>query len=249
MTELLYLDQAYSTEFDARVVASAEDGTELDRTLFYPEGGGQPCDTGRLARADGSSWKVARVDKTSGRTLHRLEGVDPPVAGDRLHGSVDWPLRYTHMRYHTAVHLLSGAAFARFGSDITGSQIAATGARLDLVLPEANRGTCEQLVEAANQEIAAARAVEVRWVDPAELERSPSLVRVRRDLVPAGERLRLIDIVGFDVQADGGTHVRSTVEVGPIHFDRFENKGARNKRLYVHLEARAPPTPETADPV
>lgn len=249
MTELLYLDRAYSIEFDARVLASGEAGTELDRTLFYPEGGGQPSDAGLLTRADGTSWEVHRVEKSAGRARHHLEGPGAPAPGERVHGRLDWPRRYLHMRYHTAVHLLSGAAFARFGSDITGSQIAATGARLDLVLPEANRATCETLVEAANQEIAAGGPVEVRWVDAAELERSPSLVRVRRDLVPAGERLRLIDIVGFDVQADGGTHVRSTREVGPIRFDRFENKGARNKRLYVHLDERAPPPPDPAVPV
>lgn len=249
MTELLYLDRSYAIEFEAHVVTSGPEGTELDRTLFYPEGGGQPSDIGVLSRADGSSWRVGRVEKARGRVLHHLEGEVAPLSDERLSGRVDWTRRYLHMRYHTAVHLLSGAAFARFGSEITGSQIAESGARLDLVLPEANRGTCETLVEAANREIAVARPVVVRWVDPDELERSPSLVRVRRDLVPVGQRLRLIDIVGFDVQADGGTHVRSTAEVGPIRFDRFENKGARNKRLYVHLEERPTPASDPAGPV
>jgi misacylated tRNA(Ala) deacylase len=246
VTELLYLDRAYAAEFDARVVRVEGDSVELDRTLFYPEGGGQPCDTGTLASRDGARWTVGAVSKEAGVARHRLEGGSAPPIGSSVHGRVDWPRRHLHMRYHTAVHLLSGAAYARFGSEITGSQIASTGARLDLVLPEARRSTCEELVATANAEIERNRPVEVRWVDAAELERSPSLVRVRRDLVPAGERLRLIDIVGFDVQADGGTHVRSTGEVGPIRFDRFENKGARNKRLYVRLEERPPPPPDAA---
>jgi misacylated tRNA(Ala) deacylase len=246
VTELLYLERAYATEFDATVVRAEGDAIELDRTLFYPEGGGQPSDIGTLASREGVQWAVTAVSKEAGVASHRFGGSAPPMAGTPVHGMVEWPRRYLHMRYHTAVHLLSGAAFARFGSDITGSQIASTGARLDLVLPEARRSTCEELVAVANAEIERNRPVEVRWVDAAELGRSPSLVRVRRDLVPAGERLRLIDIVGFDVQADGGTHVRSTGEVGSILFDRFENKGARNKRLYVRLEERGPPPPDAA---
>ncbi|MCI4334651.1 MAG: alanyl-tRNA editing protein [Thermoplasmata archaeon] len=247
MSALLYLDSAYQTHFEATVLGTGPEGVELDRTLFYPEGGGQPHDEGWLSAADGARWRVNRVSKSSGTVRHQLEPGPSPVDGLAVRGTVDWARRHRNMRYHTAVHLLSGAAFARFGSDITGSQIASTGARLDLALPEARRETAEELIREANLQVEAARRVEVRWVDAAELERTPSLVRVRRDLVPPGERLRLIDIVGFDVQADGGTHVRSTAEVGPIRLDRFENKGARNKRLYVQLEERAPTPPDDPD--
>ncbi|MCI4364081.1 MAG: alanyl-tRNA editing protein [Thermoplasmata archaeon] len=240
MTDLLYLAEAYLDRFTARVTAAADGGVLLDRTLFYPEGGGQPSDVGELTATDTTRWLVTSVEKGPDGPVHKIDG--PPLApGAAVEGRVDWASRYRNMRYHTAVHLLSGAAFARFGSEITGSQISAGGARLDLVLPEARRETAEELVREANRKVAAALPVEVRWVDSAELERTPSLVRVRRDLVPAGERLRLIDIVGFDVQADGGTHVRSTEEVGEITFERFENKGARNKRLYVTLPDRSPP--------
>ncbi|MCI4345708.1 MAG: alanyl-tRNA editing protein [Thermoplasmata archaeon] len=240
MTELLYLTEAYLDRFTARVAAPADGGVVLDRTLFYPEGGGQPSDTGELRSAAGERWTVTGVEKGPAGPLHRIQGVAPPAGAD-VEGHLDWPARYRNMRYHTAVHLLSGAAFAKFGSEITGSQISPAGARLDLVLPEARRETAEELVREANRQIASSLPVAVRWVDAAELDRTPSLVRVRRDLVPVGERLRLIDIVGFDVQADGGTHVRSTEEVGEIRFERFENKGARNKRLYVTLPDRSPP--------
>jgi misacylated tRNA(Ala) deacylase len=241
VTELLYLAEAYLDRFTAQVTASADGGVLLDRTLFYPEGGGQPSDTGELRLPDQTRLQVLRVEKRPDGPVHLIDGSVPAV-GTRVEGHLDWPSRYRNMRYHTAVHILSGAAFARFGSEITGSQISAGGARVDLVVPEARKETAEELVREANRQVAAALPVQVRWVDSAELERTPSLVRVRRDLVPMGERLRLIDIVGFDVQADGGTHVRSTEEVGEIRLERFENKGARNKRLYVTLPERSAPT-------
>jgi misacylated tRNA(Ala) deacylase len=247
--ERVYEVEAYRAELGARVVAASENRVRLDRTIFFPGGGGQPADRGTLADPAGARWSVVSLEKTDAGIEHKLDRSPLPPSGTELALELDWPLRYLHMRYHTAVHLLSGAAFRRFGSAITGSQLGAEGARVDLAIPEARANTAEELVAQANRQVDAALPVEVRWVEAAELVRNPSLVRVRPDLLPSDGRLRLIDIVGFDVQADGGTHVRSSAEVGRIRLERFENKGARNKRLYVTLEPRpAPALPRAPGP-
>lgn len=240
----LYELDSYRTRLRSRVVSADGSRVRLDQTLFFPGGGGQPHDLGTLVGEHGGRWKVRSLEKLPEGILHQVEPEPVPSTGAELDLQLDWPLRYRHMRYHTAVHLLSGAAFHRFGSAITGSQLSADGARVDLAIPEARASTAQELVDEANREVGAGLPVEVRWVDASELERNPSLVRVRPDLLPSTGKLRLIDIVGYDVQADGGTHVRSTREVGAIRLQRFENKGAKNKRLYLTLEERAPP-PET----
>jgi len=240
MADGLYLRDAYLREFDARVESAVGSDLVLDRTAFYPEGGGQPTDTGALIGPDGSRWTVESVAKSDRGILHRVAGVAPPE-GNPVHGIVDWARRYSNMRYHTCLHILSGVVFQRFGSDITGGQIYADRARMDLSIPDFDRSRAEQVVAEVNAAVQRDFPIEVRFVPRTELERNPGLVRVDASLLPDVSELRVIDIRGFDAQADGGTHVHSTREVGPVVLQKIENKGARYKRLYLSLGA--PETP------
>jgi misacylated tRNA(Ala) deacylase len=243
-TEALYLKDAYRREVEARVVRVDGDQVELDRTIFYPTGGGQPHDTGTLRGAGATTWSVEEVTwGAPGTILHRVGGTPPPV-GASVVGVVDWERRHAHMRYHTALHILSGVVFHRFASGITGGQIAVSGARMDFALPDFGRELAEQLIGQVNGVVAADRPIHVRFLSKEEAARDPTLVRVAAALAKDVPEVRLIDIEGFDVQADGGTHVRSTAEVGTVRLERLENKGAKNKRMYL----TAAGLPDTAPP-
>ena len=239
MTDGLYLHDAYLREFDARVVAASAEAVLLDRTTFYPEGGGQPGDVGRLTSASGAACDVMGVAKSAEGIIHRVGGAPPPV-GQAVHGVIDWDRRYAHMRYHTCLHILSGVVYHRFGSDITGGQIYLDRARMDLSIPDFDRNVADQVVAEVNRVVERDLPIAVRFVPREEIAHHPGLVRVDAQLVPDVPELRVIDIQGFDAQADGGTHVHSTREVGPVSLQKIENKGARNKRLYLSL---GPPVP------
>jgi misacylated tRNA(Ala) deacylase len=241
MTEALYLYDAYQTEFDSAVVSVEESKVLLGATAFYPSGGGQPCDTGILRGSDGREFRVLEVSKTPAGISHLLEAPGL-AAGSPVHGRIDWDRRLAHMRHHTALHILSGVVFRRFGSGITGGQIYADRARMDFSLPEFNRALAEELVEGMNEVVRQNLPIRVRFVSRTEIQRDPSLVRVATNLVPDVETVRLIDIEGFDVQADGGTHVRSTAEVGLARLVGLENKGARNKRMTLALSPPESPS-------
>ncbi|MCI4350879.1 MAG: alanyl-tRNA editing protein [Thermoplasmata archaeon] len=239
MTEALYLTDAYRRGCDGAIVAVHDGGVVLDATVFYPDGGGQPGDTGSLTAADGSVWKVTAVTKSPGGIVHQVEPTSPPELQTRVRAEIDWARRYQHMRYHTCLHLLSGAVFRKFGAGITGGQIYEDRARTDFSMPEFNRSVAEELIAEVNRVVVEDHPIAVRFLPRAEAEKDPSLVRVAADLMPDVTEVRLIDIVGYDVQADGGTHVRSTREVGAVRLDRIENKGAKNKRLYLVLGSPA----------
>jgi misacylated tRNA(Ala) deacylase len=244
MTEALYLYDAYQTDFEATVVSAEESRVLLGATAFYPTGGGQPCDTGILEGPEGRQFHVLEVSKTPAGISHLLDA-SGLLAGSTVHGRVDWARRLAHMRHHTALHILSGVVFRRFGSGITGGQIYADRARMDFSLPEFNREVAEELIVGMNDVVRQNIPIRVRFVARTEIQRDPSLVRVAAHLVPDVETVRLIDIEGFDVQADGGTHVRSTAEVGLARLVGVENKGARNKRMTLALSpAKAPSGPE-----
>ncbi len=234
MTRGLYLRDAYAREADSKVTVSRPGEVELDSTVFYPAGGGQPSDVGTLRGPDGSTLRVNRVEKREGAIVHVVEGT-PLSEGALVHGSIDWPLRYAHMRYHTCLHILSGVVFHRFGSGITGGQIYPDRARMDLSLPELNREVADGVVAEMNRVVERDLPIAVRFLPREEAMKDPSLVRVARELLPDVQEVRLIDIQGFDVQADGGTHVRSSKEVGTVSLLSLENKGAKNKRLYLKL--------------
>jgi len=231
---------AYLRTFEATVVSTGPEGLVLDRTAFYPSGGGQPADQGRLTLADGRTLDVMDVRKVPEGILHVVAPTSQATPGDRVAGEIDWKRRFAHMRYHTALHILSGVVYRRVGSGITGNQITAERARMDFSIPDFDRTVAEGLIEGVNEVVRERHPVTVRSIPRCEAVKDPTLVRVAQELMPEVEVVRLIDIEGFDVQADGGTHVANTSEVGVARLDKVENKGARNKRLYMTLDEPTP---------
>jgi misacylated tRNA(Ala) deacylase len=230
VTEPLFQQDAYLRTCAATVVEVAESGVVLDRTVFYPLGGGQPGDSGVLRAADGREWRVTEARKgEGGRVVHVLAaGVAPPQVGAAVEATIDWARRHAHMRMHTCLHLLGSVL--RFG--VTGGQIAADKGRLDF-------DTQEEIDKAAvtaavNALVAANHAVSSMWITDEELDRQPELVRTLSVQPPRGAgRIRLLEIPGVDLQPCGGTHVAATGEIGPVVVTKVENKGMRNKRVYV----------------
>lgn len=240
MSEALYLNDAYLKRFDAEVVSVTPEGVLLDRTAFYPSGGGQPADTGRLSLPEGGTVGVIDVRKVEDGILHLLDHASALSQGDHVTGELDWSRRFAHMRYHTALHILSGVVYRRAGSGITGNQITAERARMDFSIPGFDRTLAENFISGVNEVVRERRPVIVRFLPRTDAMKDPTLVRVAQELMPDVETVRLIDIEGFDVQADGGTHVANTGEVGFARLERIDNKGARNKRLYLTLDSPAP---------
>jgi misacylated tRNA(Ala) deacylase len=230
VTEPLFQQDGYLQTCTATVLEASETGVVLDRTVFYPLGGGQPGDSGVLRAADGREWRVTDARKgDGGRIVHVLEaGVAPPVAGTAVEASLDWERRHAHMRMHTCLHLLGSVL--RFG--VTGGQIAADKGRLDFdTQEEIDR---DAVTAAVNALVAASHGVRSLWITDEELDRQPELVRTLSVQPPRGAgRIRLLDIPGVDLQPCGGTHVATTGEIGPVVVTRVENKGRRNKRVYV----------------
>ena len=230
ITEPLFQQDAYQRRCTATVVESGDGGVVLDRTVFYPLGGGQPGDSGVLRAADGREWRVSDARKgEDGRILHVLEaGVAPPGPGTAVEASLDWDRRHAHMRMHTCLHLLGSVL--RFG--VTGGQIAADKGRLDFdTQDEIDK---EAVTAAVNALVTANRPVRSRWITDEELDRQPELVRTLSVQPPRGAgRIRLLEIPGVDLQPCGGTHVAATGEIGPVAVTKVENKGKRNKRVYV----------------
>jgi misacylated tRNA(Ala) deacylase len=231
-TEPLFQQDAYLKECTASVLEAGADGVVLDRTVFYPLGGGQPGDTGWLQSADGRRWRVVDTRKgEAGRILHRLEeGAGPPPAGTSLTAAIDWDRRHAHMRMHTALHLLGSVL--RYG--VTGGQIGAERSRLDFDTQE--EIDKEAVTAAVNALVAAGHPVRSSWITDEELDRQPDLVRTLSVQPPRGAgRVRLLEVEGVDLQPCGGTHVASTAEIGPLAVTKVESKGRRNKRVYLAL--------------
>jgi misacylated tRNA(Ala) deacylase len=230
ITEPLFQQDAYQRSCTATVVESGEGGVVLDRTVFYPLGGGQPGDSGVLRAVDGREWRVIDTRKgEGGRILHVLEaGATPPGTGTAVEASLDWERRHAHMRMHTCLHLLGSVL--RFG--VTGGQIAADKGRLDFdTQDEIDK---DAVTAAVNALVAANQAVRSMWITDEELDRQPELVRTLSVQPPRGAgRIRLLEIPGVDLQPCGGTHVAATGEIGPVTVTKVENKGKRNKRVYI----------------
>ena len=230
MTEWLFQQDAYLKHCNATVVDASTDGVVLDRTVFYPLGGGQPGDTGVLKAADGREWRVIDTRKgEAGRIVHKLaDGTAPPAPGDTVDAIIDWERRHLLMRMHTGLHLLGSVL--RYG--VTGGQIAPDRSRLDFDTQD--EISPERVNEALAALVAADHPVTCRWITDEELDRQPELVRTLSVQPPRGVgRIRLLEIAGTDLQPCGGTHVHSTGEVGRLVVARVENKGKHNKRVYV----------------
>jgi len=235
MTDLLFHGDSYLKEFQATVTEVVEGGVVLDRTAFYAGGGGQPYDTGVLISED-QEHPVTQVGRSEGKIVHRIEG-PAPAAGASITGRIDWERRYHLMRTHTALHILCGVIWRDYGAKVTGGDMRPGEARMDFELEQMSAEFAQEVEEKINAEVAAARDVLVGNLTREEAEQVPDLIRTKINLLPPGIReVRTIEIKGLDTQADGGTHVANTREVGVIKVVRHESKGRINKRLRIGLE-------------
>jgi misacylated tRNA(Ala) deacylase len=242
VTEPLYQRDAYLADFDAAVLAGQPDGVVLDRSAFFPGGGGQPADTGTLEH-QGRALPVTGTARREGELVLLVEG-DLPPAGARVRGHVDWERRYSLMRTHTALHMLAGVIGRDHGALVTGGNMEPLRARMDFELPSMSADFAEAVEAALRKEVEADRPVRVSFLSPREFASKPELIRTKTNLLPPGlEVVRVIDIEGLDRQADGGTHVARTGEIGEVHVVGHESKGKGNKRLRIALDPAPAPTP------
>ena len=234
MTELLFQVDAYLQEFSAVVTEVVDGGVVLDQTAFYVGGGGQPCDTGALTDGE-REYPVTKVGRADGRIVHTIDG-PLPAAGATVTGRIDWERRYRLMRTHTALHILCGVVWRDYGAKVTGGDMRPGEARMDFELEQMTAEFAGEVEEKINAEVGAARSVHVNNLSRAEAEQTPDLIRTKINLLPPNiQEVRTIDISGLDLQADGGTHVANTSEVGPIRVTGHESKGRINKRLRIAL--------------
>jgi len=237
MTDRIYSTDAYAREMEATVVGiDADDGRILlDRTVFYPGGGGQPPDAGSLWIGD-DALVVSRVTQDASGVWHWVEG-GLPGEGQSLRGVVDWDLRYTLMRTHTAMHALCGVIWNRFSSPVTGGNMEPGAGRLDFDLPDWDPDDRDPIEAELNEQISRALPVEISFVPRSDADGDAALIRTKANLLPPSiTTLRVVDIVGLDRQADGGTHVSDTAEVGVISITKVESKGKGFRRIRIALQ-------------
>lgn len=235
MTELLYHTDSYWREFKAVVTETTDKGVVLDRTAFFPGGGGQPNDVGWL-EVDGERWEVPKVKRRQRRIIHYLDQALPAV-GTTVKGVLDWDRRYALMRTHTAMHILCGVVWRDYGASVTGGKMKPLQGRMDFEFERMQKERAEEIEEKINAEVSAARPITIRILPREEAFQIPDLIRTKINLLPEHiKRVRVVEIQGLDMQADGGTHVANTDEVGPLRIVDYMSKGRINKRLVVGLE-------------
>lgn len=235
MEEPLYLQDSYMRECEASVVELIEPKkVVLDRNLFYPRGGGQPSDSGKLV-LNGSEFRVLNVEKKDGKIVHELdrEGIN---AGDSVHCILNWDRRHKLMRMHAAAHILAGMFASETGALITGNQLDEDKSRFDFSLENFDRAKFDEIAEKANEKIAQGIELKIYSLPREEAMKIPGVVKLANALPPSISVLRIVEIPGADVQADGGTHVKNTSEIGKIEILKLENKGAANRRIYFMLK-------------
>lgn len=235
MTELLYQTDSYLKEFDATVTAvdAERHGVLLDRTAFYPGGGGQPNDVGELV-AGNQVYTVTKVEKGN---LHIIGNAELPDVGTAVHGVLDWTLRHKLMRTHTAMHILCGVVWRDYGASVTGGNMEPLQGRMDFEFERMQKELIAEIEAKINAEVAAARDLRVQILPRAEAFAIPDLIRTKINLLPEGiAEVRTVEIVGLDLQADGGTHVANTREVGRLRISDYKSKGGINKRIYLEIE-------------
>jgi misacylated tRNA(Ala) deacylase len=235
VTEKLYQDDAYLRQFKARVLQAEGEEVLLDRTAFYPGGGGQPSDRGTL-RQGGTAWPVVGLRGTPQGIWHRLEGA-PPAFEAEVEGELDWGRRHRLMRTHTAMHILCGVVWRDYGAQVTGGNMEPLRGRMDFEFPRLTQDLVKEIETKIRLEVEADRPVQTRILPRAEAFQIPDLIRTKVNLLPPDlQQVRVVEIVGLDLQADGGTHVAATGEVGQVRIVDYKSKGALNKRLVVALE-------------
>lgn len=235
MTELLYQHDAYIKTFEASVTGVSENGVALDRTAFYPTGGGQPSDFG-LLRCGERVWQVKQVRRVKGEIWHQVEG-EPPNVGDQVEGEIDWERRYQLMRTHTAMHILCGVIWRDYSASVTGGNMEPLRGRMDFEFETMRKELVNEIEQKINHEVDAVRPVKISIMSRDEAFQIPDLIRTKINLLPPSiKEVRVVEIEGLDLQADGGTHVANTEEVGQIRIVDYKSKGAINKRLVVELD-------------
>ena len=235
MTEQLYQTDSYLRQFEAVVTAVEGPAVALDRTAFYPGGGGQPHDTGTLAWGGGSA-RVVKVQKRGDDVWHTLEGEVPPAATS-VRGLLDWERRYRLMRTHTALHVLCGVVWRDYGALVTGGNMEPLAGRMDFEFETMQKELVADIEARVNAEIEKAHPVRVAILPRDVAFQIPDLIRTKINLLPPQiQEVRTVEIVGLDLQADGGTHVAGTGEVGRVRVVDYKSKGAINKRIYIQLE-------------
>ncbi len=234
-TTLLFQTDSYCKQFSAHVLALQDGALILDQTAFYPGGGGQPADGGFI-RWRGQDLPLRKIEKKGESVLHYCDGGEPQP-GDEIEGVLNWERRYALMRTHTALHILCGVIWRDFGAQVTGGNMEPLKGRLDFELENLTADFAKQIETKLNHEIAAARDIRVRILPRDEAFQIPDLIRTKINLLPEGiQHVRTVEIVGLDLQADGGTHVANTREVGCIKVVGHENKGKINKRIRIVVE-------------
>ena len=247
MTDAICYRDAYARSCEATVqaVEATPDGLliRLDRTIFYPGGGGQPADSGTLLALDqvwgGQRWQVANARKAGDDIVHLLAGIQPgdaPEPGARVRVDIDWERRHLLMRTHTALHALCGVVWRDYGAQVTGGNMEPGAGRMDFEFERMSGELVGEIEAKVNAELAAARDILVRALPRDEAFAIPDLIRTKINLLPPGiTEVRTVEIVGLDLQADGGTHVANTREVGRIRVTGYESKGRINKRIRLEI--------------
>lgn len=238
MTELLYQTDSYLQEFTAKVTGVDLDykAVILDQTAFYPGGGGQPCDLGKLT-IGGADFPVVKVKKQGNDVLHFLGGDSLPSIDASVSAAIDWDRRYKLMRTHTSLHVLCGVVFRDYGAQVTGGDMEPLAGRMDFEFERMQAELVREIEAAVNREVDAAREIRVKILPRDEAFQIPDLIRTKINLLPEGiTEVRTVEIVGLDLQADGGTHVQNTSEIGKIRVVDYKSKGAINKRIYISVD-------------
>ncbi len=239
MTEHLYQTDSYLRDFTATITAvdAASRAVILDRSAFYPGGGGQPADTGVLSD-NTTTYTMSQVKKSGDDVAHLIAGDGSlPAVGAQVRGQLDWDRRYQLMRTHSALHILCGVVFRDYGAQVTGGNMEPLKGRMDFEFETLLKDFVQQVEAAINKEVDAARDIRVRILPREEAFQIPDLIRTKINLLPEGIRqVRTVEIVGLDLQADGGTHVHNTSEIGRIRVADYMSKGKINKRMYIALD-------------
>jgi len=238
MSEMLFQTNSYLKDFDFSIteVLDDENAVILDKTAFYPSGGGQPCDIGKLI-IDGNEYEVSKVKKFKGNIVHYINGKLPEKYSCGK-GLLNWDNRYKLMRTHTAMHILCGVIWRDYKAQVTGGNMEPLKARMDFEFEGLERDKLQEIEDKINEEVKNKRKINVNIVPRKEAFEIPDLIRTKINLLPEGiKEIRTIEIEGLDLQADGGTHVGNTEEVGKIKIVDYRSKGKINKRLYVEIEA------------
>jgi len=241
MTKLLYQTDSYIKTFEATVTAvdTEQHAISLDRTAFYPGGGGQPNDTGTIFFG-GQTIDVTKVKRAGGDIFHFLKKESPlPRKGQTVTGELNWERRYKLMRTHTAMHILCGVIFRDYGASVTGGNMEPLKGRMDFEFETMRHELVNEIEIAINKEVDNARDLRVKILPREEAFAIPDLIRTKINLLPEGiQEVRVVEIVDLDLQADGGTHVTNTSEVGKMKITDYKSKGKINKRIYLDLEEK-----------